>query len=130
MNKMRQIRCLEVIQSEIWGVWAQLMGQEKPIWRLAFFSRLEERKGIKLFVESISRLNDTNVDRFEVSQFLHSSLCLKPSETSVPAAAGLSSWAVDWPWSLCNAMPVCISYLICLVEGGQSNGPADFLNMA
>ncbi len=30
------------------------MGKEKPIWRLAFFSRLEERKGIKFFVDAIN----------------------------------------------------------------------------
>jgi glycosyltransferase involved in cell wall biosynthesis len=43
----------------------QMMGKEKPIWRLAFFSRLEERKGIKLFVEAVSSLNVTN-EKFEV----------------------------------------------------------------
>lgn len=42
-----------------------MMGKEKPVWRLAFFSRLEERKGIKLFVDAVSALNVTN-DRFEV----------------------------------------------------------------
>ena len=35
------------------------------MWRLAFFSRLEERKGIKLFVDAVSSLNVTN-DKFEV----------------------------------------------------------------
>ena len=41
------------------------MGKEKPVWRLAFFSRLEERKGIKLFVDAVGSLNVTS-DRFEV----------------------------------------------------------------
>ena len=41
------------------------MGKEKPIWRLAFFSRLEERKGIKLFVDAVSSLNVTD-EKFEV----------------------------------------------------------------
>ena len=41
------------------------MGKEKPIWRLAFFSRLEERKGIKLFVDAVSALNVTD-EKFEV----------------------------------------------------------------
>lgn len=26
---------------------------EKPVWRVAFFGRLEERKGIKLFVDAV-----------------------------------------------------------------------------
>ena len=43
----------------------QMMGKEKPIWRLAFFSRLEERKGIKLFVDAVSSLNVTD-EKFEV----------------------------------------------------------------
>ena len=51
-----------------------MMGKEKPIWRLAFFSRLEERKGIKLFVDAVSALNVTD-EKFEV----HS---LTPSEIS------------------------------------------------
>lgn len=32
----------------------------KPVWRLAFFSRLEERKGLKLFVEAVSRIAAEN----------------------------------------------------------------------
>lgn len=40
------------------------------VWRIAFFGRLEERKGIKLFVEAISKLQKTskvmNADRFEI----------------------------------------------------------------
>ena len=42
-----------------------MMGKEKPVWRLAFFSRLEERKGIKLFVDAVGSLNVTS-ERFEV----------------------------------------------------------------
>jgi hypothetical protein len=45
----------------------QVMGKEKPIWRLAFFSRLEERKGIKLFVEAIDQLNVSRIPNFEVN---------------------------------------------------------------
>ncbi len=29
---------------------------EKPVWRVAFFGRLEERKGIKLFVDAVQVL--------------------------------------------------------------------------
>ena len=49
-----------------------MMGKEKPIWRLAFFSRLEERKGIKLFVDAVSALNVTD-EKFEV-HFQHLAL--------------------------------------------------------
>ena len=54
----------------------QAMGKEKKVWRLAFFSRLEERKGIKLFVDAVSSLNTTGIDNFEASftlrlQLLH-----------------------------------------------------------
>ena len=44
----------------------QLMGKEKPVWRLAFFSRLEERKGIKLFVDAINQLDVSGIPNFEV----------------------------------------------------------------
>lgn len=50
------VRCLSL----------QLMGKEKPIWRLAFFSRLEERKGIKLFVDAINQLDVSDIPNFEV----------------------------------------------------------------
>lgn len=44
----------------------QGMGKELPIWRLAFFSRLEERKGIKLFVDAVSQIKAPDMDKFEV----------------------------------------------------------------
>ena len=44
----------------------QLMGREKPVWRLAFFSRLEERKGIKFFVDAINQLDVSHIPNFEV----------------------------------------------------------------
>jgi hypothetical protein len=50
-----------------------MMGKEKPIWRLAFFSRLEERKGIKLFVDAVSALNVTD-EKFEVHSLAPSRL--------------------------------------------------------
>ena len=46
------------------------MGKEKPIWRLAFFSRLEERKGIKLFVDAINQLDVSGIPNFEVDSRL------------------------------------------------------------
>ena len=36
------------------------------MWKLAFFSRVEERKGIKLFTDAVSALNATGLDKFEV----------------------------------------------------------------
>ena len=40
------------------------------MWRIAFFGRLEERKGIKLFVEAVDRLqeeyNIAQLSEFEV----------------------------------------------------------------
>ena len=44
----------------------QVMGKEKQVWRLAFFSRLEERKGIKLFAEAVAALNVSGLPKFEV----------------------------------------------------------------
>ncbi|KAK9809161.1 hypothetical protein WJX72_010415 [[Myrmecia] bisecta] len=38
----------------------------KEIWRVAFFGRLEERKGIKMFVEAVSKVNITAHPNFEV----------------------------------------------------------------
>ena len=55
---------------------AQMMGKEKPIWRLAFFSRLEERKGIKLFVDAVSALNVTD-EKFEVTFGFPALACLQ-----------------------------------------------------
>jgi hypothetical protein len=43
---------------------------EKPVWRVAFFGRLEERKGIKLFVDAVQ------VSRKFLTQYnQHMSLC-------------------------------------------------------
>lgn len=43
---------------------------EKPVWRLAFFSRLEERKGLKVFVRAVRELLEAAAgkldQRFEV----------------------------------------------------------------
>jgi glycosyltransferase involved in cell wall biosynthesis len=41
---------------------------QKPVWRLAFFSRLEERKGVKVFADAVERLSSsvTRSPRFEV----------------------------------------------------------------
>ena len=43
---------------------------EKPVWRLAFFSRLEERKGLKVFVSAVKELQEAAAGkldpRFEV----------------------------------------------------------------
>ena len=43
---------------------------EKPVWRLAFFSRLEERKGLKVFVSAVKHLQEAAAgelhSRFEV----------------------------------------------------------------
>ena len=38
-------------------------GPEREVWRLAFFSRLEERKGLKLFVNAVSRLDPAKLDK-------------------------------------------------------------------
>ncbi|KAK9818357.1 hypothetical protein WJX72_011243 [[Myrmecia] bisecta] len=38
----------------------------KPVWRLAFYARLEERKGIKQFVEAVDALDAHGLDKFEV----------------------------------------------------------------
>ena len=48
-------------------LWLQMLTKDRPVWRLAFFSRLEERKGIKLFVDAISHLNVSHIPNFEVS---------------------------------------------------------------
>lgn len=42
---------------------AEEAGEERPVWRLAFFSRLEQRKGIKLFVDAVSHLNHSVLDK-------------------------------------------------------------------
>ena len=42
------------------------LGKPKPVHRIAFFSRLDERKGIKLFVEAVSLLPHHKRPDFEV----------------------------------------------------------------
>ena len=42
------------------------LGRPKPVHRIAFFSRLDERKGIKLFVEAVSLLPHHKRPNFEV----------------------------------------------------------------
>ena len=62
----RGVRCAmeHAAQRALRGMQA---GAEKPVWRLAFFSRLEERKGLKLFVEAVTALDKAGLDsRFEV----------------------------------------------------------------
>ena len=39
---------------------------KKPVHRIAFFSRLDERKGIKLFVEAVALLPRAKRPNFEV----------------------------------------------------------------
>ena len=71
-----------------------MMGKEKPIWRLAFFSRLEERKGIKLFVDAVSALNVTD-EKFEVHSLTPSRLPYmreqKAAESNCCLAMGLEA---------------------------------------
>ena len=59
------------------------MGKDKPIWRLAFFSRLEERKGIKLFVDAISQLDVSHIPNFEVSL-----ICIQAAVPQMPHVLG------------------------------------------
>ena len=40
--------------------------QKKKVWRIAFFSRLDERKGIKIFVDAVSMLPRAKRPEFEV----------------------------------------------------------------
>ena len=42
------------------------LGKPKPVHKIAFFSRLDERKGIKLFVEAVSLLPHHKRPDFEV----------------------------------------------------------------
>lgn len=45
----------------------QVTSSQKQVWKLAFFSRLDERKGLRIFVDAISALNVTKLpDGFEV----------------------------------------------------------------
>lgn len=56
-------------QEENWLPGLQQETVEKPVWRLAFFSRLEERKGLKLFVRAVDALQEAALEaeaRFEV----------------------------------------------------------------
>ena len=73
----------------------QMMGKEKPIWRLAFFSRLEERKGIKLFVDAVSALNVTD-EKFEVHSLTPSRL--HTCENKKPQNHFAASPWILWAW--------------------------------
>ncbi|KAK9805857.1 hypothetical protein WJX73_008965 [Symbiochloris irregularis] len=71
----------------------KMMGQEKEVWRVAFFSRLEERKGIKLFTEAVANLNVSGLPRFEVF--------FVGSEAKIdmrPSSVWLKETTSKWPW--------------------------------
>ena len=42
----------------------------RRVWRVAFFSRLEERKGIKLFVDALHRLDHASLALNQVALLL------------------------------------------------------------
>jgi len=67
-------------------------GGEKAVWRLAFFSRLEERKGLKLFVRAVGAMQEAALAadaRFEVF-FVGSDarIDMRPSSQWLRAATG------------------------------------------
>ncbi len=55
---------------------AEDAGEVKPVWRLAFFSRLEQRKGLKLFVDAVSRLDPKKLNKKCAFHFCHGVLFL------------------------------------------------------
>ena len=67
----------------------------KPVWRVAFFGRLEERKGIKLFVDAVERLpaEARAANPSPVSGTLSLQWCMP--------GAGLEAW------SLASVLPCC-----------------------
>lgn len=106
-------------------LYLQNMGKEKPVWRLAFFSRLEERKGIKLFVDAVTNLNTSGVQNFEVQYtcILGMAPAVQPvscrvtdvhSSDTCAANAGLASCAkrieaccaecLSWPAFCCSTI--------------------------
>lgn len=55
-------------------------GRLKRVWRIAFFSRLEERKGIKLFVDALNMLDSKSLAHSQVRQPSQNATC-HPTET-------------------------------------------------
>lgn len=49
-------------------------GHVKRVWRLAFFSRMEERKGIKVFVDALHLLDTTRLKQSQVTPSGHLTL--------------------------------------------------------
>ena len=49
-------RTTAVIPNAVQGDAAAAQVRAKPVWRLVFYGRLEERKGIKIFVEAVKQL--------------------------------------------------------------------------
>ncbi|KAK9907269.1 hypothetical protein WJX75_000339 [Coccomyxa subellipsoidea] len=67
---------------------------DKPVWRLAFFSRLEERKGLKLFVTAVAALQEAALQadaRFEVF-FIGSDARIDMQPSSQWLRAVTASW--------------------------------------
>ena len=57
-----------VIPNIVPGAHSQLQAQRQTIsvWRLAFFGRLDERKGLKQFCSALDTLNDADLPRLEI----------------------------------------------------------------
>ncbi|KAK9813475.1 hypothetical protein WJX73_001034 [Symbiochloris irregularis] len=64
---------------------------EKPVWRIAFFSRLEERKGIRMFIEAVNLLKPAKWPRFEVSIVGAESVI-----DTVPSSKWLAAKTANW----------------------------------
>lgn len=76
--------------------------QEKLVWRLAFFGRLEERKGLKLFCEAIEMLPSESFPRLDI-MFIggEAHVDMKPS------VKYLQDRTAMWPWpvNILGGMP-------------------------
>jgi glycosyltransferase involved in cell wall biosynthesis len=83
-----------VLQSPSGGAPRQSF-QTKPVWRLAFFGRMDERKGIKVFADAVERLppSITANASFEV-YFIGAENVIE----GMPSVAWLRQRCANWPF--------------------------------
>ncbi|CAL8463815.1 g3349 [Coccomyxa elongata] len=68
---------------------------EKPVWRVAFFGRLEERKGIKLFVDAVQRLPKEILEKPEFESYF---VGAESKIDQVLSSTWLKAHTRHWTW--------------------------------
>ncbi len=86
----------------------------KPVWQLAFFGRLEERKGLKLFCDAVEMLDSISLPRLEII-FIGG----EAQVDMVPSVKYLNTRTAGWqmPVTIYGGLPRAAALAILRAEG-------------